>query len=287
MIIVTGAAGFIGRNLVEKLRSSFDDEIVTFDFVGPHRNPTSLFDFIKKNKESIKIIFHNGACSDTTQEDLKYVLDRNADYTIDLVRACVKNNIRLIYASSASVYGDGPFCEGTQYSPKNFYAVSKSTVDMYCSMLFEKTSQLVGLRYFNVYGKYEENKGEMASVVYKFYNQMKSGNIQLFENSDAYLRDFVYIDDVIEWNLFFYRNPEYSGIYNVGTGVERSFEDIANIFKNKYNAKINYIPMPEHLREKYQEYTKSDNSKSLEVYNHKYNTLEEGVEKYLNYLESC
>ena len=133
----------------------------------------------------------------------------------------------------------------------------------------------------------KENKGEMASVVYKFYNQMKSGNIQLFENSDAYLRDFVYIDDVIEWNLFFYRNPEYSGIYNVGTGVERSFEDIANIFKNKYNAKINYIPMPEHLREKYQEYTKSDNSKSLEVYNHKYNTLEEGVEKYLNYLESC
>lgn len=286
MMIVTGAAGFIGRNLVERLRSTFDDDVETFDFLEHHRNPYLIFDFIRSNKEKIKIIFHNGACSDTTQEDLESVLGRNADYTIDLVRTCMKYNIRLIYASSASVYGDGPFTEKLQYSPKNYYAMSKSTVDLYCSMLFGRVNQLVGLRYFNVYGRYEENKGHMASVVFKFYNQMKSGSIKLFENSHCYLRDFVHIDDVVECNLFFYDNPEYSGIYNLGTGTERSFEDIANIFKKRYDVEIQYIPMPHYLSGKYQQFTKSDNCKISKIYNHNYKSLEEGVNKYLTYLES-
>ena len=284
MLVVTGAAGFIGRNLVEKLRKTSNKKVITVDFVNSHMHPMVLFDFIEHNKDKIEIIFHNGACSDTTETALKYIMGQNTDYTIDLIRACMKYNIRLIYASSASVYGDGPFVESALCKPKNLYAMSKSTVDIYCDMLFGKTSQIIGLRYFNVYGRYEEKKGHMASVVYKFYDQMKSGKIKLFENSHKYLRDFIHVDDVVDWNLFFYNNPSHSGVYNVGTGIERSFLDIANIFKEKYNVEIEDIPMPSSLVGKYQAYTKSDNSKILDLRDHKYKTLEEGVNRYLSYL---
>jgi len=286
MIVVTGAHGFIGKNLVEKLRSISEKEIITVDFYDPHMNPLVLFDFLEHNKNKIEVIFHNGACSDTTEQSLFHMMGRNTDYTIDLIRVCIKYNIRLIYASSASIYGDGPYIEESSYRPKNLYATSKSVIDIYCSMLFGRASQLVGLRYFNVYGRYEENKGHMASVVYKFFNQMKSGKIQLFENSQEYKRDFIYIDDVVELNLFFYNNPQYSGIYNVGTGLERSFLDIANIFKQKYNVEIEYVPMPKKLVGKYQSHTRSDNSKLSQICDHQYRTLEMGVEKYLSYLES-
>jgi len=286
MIIVTGARGFVGRNLVEKLKQITKKKIVTVDFYEPHMNPLVLFDFLEHNGSQVEVIFHNGACSDTTESSLFHMMGRNTDYTIDLVRACIRYDIRLIYASSASVYGDGPYVETSDYRPKNLYATSKSVVDLYCSMLFGKTSQLVGLRYFNAYGKYEENKDHMASVVYKFFNQMKSGKIQLFNNSHNYKRDFIYIDDVVDMNLFFYDNPQYNGIYNIGTGVERSFLDIANIFLEKYDVEIEYIPMPVELVGKYQSYTRSDNSKISKICDHKYRTLEEGVLKYLSYLES-
>jgi len=286
VIIVTGADGFIGRNLVEKLNILTNKKIITVDFMNSNVHPMVLFEFIEHNKDKIEVIFHNGARSDTTESALKYIMGHNTDYTIDLIRICMKYDIRLIYASSASVYGDGPFVESAPCKPKNLYAMSKSTIDMYCSMLFGKTSQIIGLRYFNVYGRYEENKGHMASVIYKFYNQIKTGKVQVFQNSHNYLRDFVHIDDVIDWNLFFYNNPSYSGIYNVGTGVERSFQDIANIFKKRYNVEIEDIPMPSSLVDKYQAFTKSDNSKALDLRDYKYKTLEEGVDRYLSYLEA-
>jgi len=285
MIAVTGAAGFIGRNLVERLRAE-GEEVVTVDLVGSHMNPFDFLDFLTLEGRQFSTIFHQGACSDTTASDADYVMRHNTEYTILLSRICIQQNIKLIYASSASVYGDGPFREGWRPEPKNLYALSKSIFDLYASAFESKTSLLTGLRYFNVYGKYEENKGHMSSVIYKFHDQMSTGKIQLFENSQTYLRDFIHVDDVIETNLFFYRNPNYSGIYNVGTGNVRSFQDIADIFVERYSTEIEYIPMPAKLLGRYQGFTQSDNTKISSIFSHSYKTLEEGVEDTLKYLEA-
>jgi len=286
VIGVTGAAGFIGRNLIERLEEETEESIIAVDLLNPFMDPFEFLEFIVSHGDEISIIFHNGACSDTTVTDPNYVMKYNAEYSIVLLRLCIQHNIRLIYASSASVYGDGPFTEETLHKPKNLYALSKSIFDSYSSAFVPQSSQIVGLRYFNVFGKYEENKGEMASVVYKFFNQIKNGTIKLFENSSDYLRDFIHVDDVIEVNLFFYHNPIYQGIYNVGTSEERSFEDIANIFKINYGTDIEYVKMPPKLVGKYQAYTKSDNTKIRTIFPHTYKTLEQGVEKYLSYLEN-
>ena len=142
------------------------------------------------------------------------------------------------------------------------------------------------LTYFNVYGQNEEKKGDMASVVYKFYNQVKENNtISIFENSEKYTRDFIHVDDVVDINLFFLENY-HDGIYNVGTGTTRSFLDIANIFKDRYGCEIKEIAMPRNLIGKYQTYTKSDNTRINRLYNKRYLSLEDGVNKYIDYLES-
>tara|TARA_R110000824_G_scaffold395080_3_gene595440 strand:- start:4173 stop:5042 length:870 start_codon:yes stop_codon:yes gene_type:complete len=287
MVVVTGANGFIGRNLVEKLPAVTDERILQVDYLG-HMEPNEFLYNLQNDlfKDPVTTIFHNGACSDTTVSDPFYVMERNFDYSVSLLKVCIKNGIRLIYASSASVYGDGPFTERATCDPKNLYALSKSMFDNYSQNFKEFIPQLVGLRYFNVYGKYEENKGNMASVVYKFYNQLEDGEIILFENSDKYLRDFIHIDDVVAINIKSFLNPKTSGLFNVGTGTERSFQDIADIFKKRYEASIKYIEMPKKLKGKYQEFTRSDNTKLLNSFSHEFLSLEKGVEKYLNYLES-
>jgi ADP-L-glycero-D-manno-heptose 6-epimerase len=286
MIVVTGAAGFIGRNLLERLTMESHEEILTVDFEGCHLDPFEFLNQFANGDLQITTIFHNGACSSTTAADPNYVMTRNFDYTMQLQKLCIQFGTRLIYASSASVYGDGPFNEEAQTKPKNLYAISKSIFDLYGFAFRKQCKQLVGLRYFNVYGKFEENKGSMSSVVYKFFKQSESGDdIKLFEGSDRFFRDFIHIDDVVEANLFFYNNPQFSGIYNVGTGVERSFLDIANIFKQKYKIGIETIEVPQELVGKYQRYTKSDNHKISKIFKYKYKTLEQGVNKYLSYLE--
>ena len=286
MIVVTGAAGFIGRNLVEKLSSITDEEILQVDYLE-HMNPSDFLHNLQNDffDNPISVIFHNGACSDTTVSDPSYVMERNFDYSVSLLKICIERGLRLIYASSASVYGDGPFTEDSSSNPKNLYALSKSMFDNYSQSFINNVPQLVGLRYFNVYGKYEENKGSMASVVYKFYNQLEEGEITLFKNSDKYLRDFIHVDDVVSMNIKFFLNPKISGLFNIGTGTERSFEDIAGIFKKRYKVSIKYIEMPEKLKGKYQKFTKSDNTKLLKSFSHEFFSLEQGVEKYLNYLE--
>ena len=282
MIAITGAGGFIGRNLVEKL--SKENELIKVDFLDGFLNPIEFLRLLKEDKIDINIILHNGACSDTTNTDVIYMHKVNTDYTIELLKLCVEKNIKLIYASSASVYGDGPFEESTNLKPKNLYASTKSIVDLYADAYIRDGAKIIGLRYFNVYGKFEENKGNMASVVYKFFNQKDAGEIKLFKNSDKFLRDFIYIDDVVNINLFFLNN-EFNGIYNVGTSIERSFYDIAKIFVERYNINIKYIDMPKNLTGKYQKFTKSNNKKIYNISNFAYHTLEEGVNKYLDFLE--
>lgn len=290
MLVVTGADGFIGSNLVKYLSEATNKKVLSVDYTNNNRNlhwchPSDFLasDFYLKDAE---VVFHNGASSSTTANDPFLVMHRNFDYSVELLKRCMEFKIRMIYASSASVYGDGPFAEFSPKNPKNLYALSKAMFDDYSSLFQSHMPQLVGLRYFNVYGKGEHRKGDMASVVYKFFHQhKKNGEIQLFEGSEHYYRDFVYIDDVVGITMHFYENDN-SGIYNVGCGKERSFLDIANIFVERYGTKIKNIPMPNELYGKYQMFTASENEKLDSIYGSKRTSLEEGVNKYLDYLET-
>jgi len=283
MIICTGSSGFIGKNICKKTNLPDDCRV---DFV----NGIDPFCFLKKLEDSdyaknIDIILHNGACSSTTESDPNYLMKVNFDYSASLLRLCIKHNIRLIYASSASVYGDGPFEEDGLKAPKNLYALSKSLFDDYAMAFVDHLPQVVGLRYFNVYGPREEHKGDMASVMYRFYNQVRDFNkVKLFKNSDKYLRDFIYIDDVVNIVEYFCNN-KVSGIYNVGTGRARSFLDIAEIYNKKFSAEIEMVPMPKSLVGRYQEYTQSDNVKIKSILDYNYTSLENGIDQYIKYLD--
>jgi ADP-L-glycero-D-manno-heptose 6-epimerase len=283
-IFLTGTCGFIGKNLYKRLKETY--EITTIDFKESDYDPFEFLNIFDKIVAEGDIIIHNGACSSTT-ETCPYKLNRlNFDYSQTLLKKCIDKNARLIYASSASVYGDGPFKESDVKKPKNLYALSKSMFDDYSQQFKDELTQIVGLRYFNVYGMHEEKKGDMASVVFKFFLQNKNkSKITLFDGSDNFFRDFIYIDDVINITMFFIKNPQYSGIYNCGTGIERSFQDIAKIFNKKYKCKIEYVEMPDYLKGKYQSYTKSNNKKIDTIYEKRRVSLEEGVEKYLGYLD--
>jgi ADP-L-glycero-D-manno-heptose 6-epimerase len=283
-IIVTGAGGFIGRNVKNALAENY--ETVNVDFFENLLDP---FDFISNYENFVNrgdVIVHNGACSSTTATDPFLVNKLNFDYSVELLKKCIKNKNRLIYASSASVYGDGPFHEKAYKKAKNLYALSKSMFDDYSMQFIDYIPQVVGLRYFNVYGPHENKKEDMASVVYKFYNQVKNHNkIVLFKNSDKYLRDFVHVEDIIEITKFFIDNPTHNGIYNCGIGRENSFQDIADIFVEKYNCDVQYIDMPQKLIGKYQEFTRSDNNKIDKIYKSDRIDLRKGVLKYIEYLE--
>ena len=306
MYIVTGGAGFIGSNLVKMLNKQGITDILIVDNLGHtqkylNMNRLSFADYMDKHDlpdnisklGKIKCILHQGACSATTEQDSNYLIKNNYEYSKTLLHYCLKNSTDFIYASSASVYGNGgngfreePACE----YPLNGYAFSKFIFDNYVRRVYsadKQKSKVVGLRYFNVYGYQENHKGSMASVPFHFFNQAnETGEIKVFEGSENFLRDFVFVDDVADVVKFFIDSEE-SGIYNCGTGEERSFIDMANIFTTLYgNCSINTIPFPDHLKGKYQAFTKADTTKLRSAgYDKKFTSLEEGLKRYLRQLK--
>ncbi len=295
MIVVTGGSGFIGSVLIERLKLKTKEEILCVDFRPClHTKSMHPYAFLQKMTDrefakKVSIVFHNGACSDTTNSDVHFMMAKNFDYSTVLLRRCMDTNTRIIYASSASVYGFSPHSyqnEADDLQPRNVYAKTKALFDDYAAMFMGYANQIVGLRYFNVYGRHESHKGDMASVVYKFFKQKNSGRIHLFEKSNFYKRDFIHVDDIVDINLFFWKNPDLSGIFNAGTGAPRSFQEIGQIFSKRYNTEINYIPMPKKLQQQYQEYTCADMARLTSKYDKKFLSLEEGMHRYLNHLEA-
>ncbi len=307
MHIVTGGAGFIGSNLVKMLNKQGITDILIVDNLGNSQkflnlNHLSFADYMDKHDlldnisklGKIESILHQGACSATTEQDANYLIKNNYEYSKTLLHYCLKNGADFIYASSASVYGNGengfkenPACE----YPLNGYAFSKFIFDNYVRRVYSadrQKSKVVGLRYFNVYGYQENHKGSMASVPFHFFNQAnETGEIKVFEGSENFLRDFIFVEDVADVVKFFMESDK-SGIYNCGTGVERSFIDMAKIFTTLYsNCSINTIPFPDHLKGKYQAFTKADTTNLRSVgYNRKFTSLEEGMKRYLNKLKT-
>lgn len=324
MFVVTGGAGFIGSALIWKLNQRGHTEILVVDHFengNKWRNLRNLeiLDYMDKQNFRNKIIkeklnyqpeaiFHLGACSATTETDMEYLMDNNYNYTRQLARYALENSIRFIYASSAATYGDGSngYSDDQQQlselKPLNKYAYSKHLFDLHARRQ-SWLDQVVGLKYFNVYGPNEYHKGEMRSVVHKSFQQMKSdGEVRLFKSHDPdyedgqQKRDFLYVKDAVKMTLFFLDNPQLSGIYNIGQGKARPFADLGNAvietMKNSKKAQtsggeaINYIDMPEELRERYQYYTEADISRVREAgYKNELHSLEDGIKDYLeNYL---
>ena len=312
MVIVTGGAGFIGSNLVKALNERRRKDILVVDNLSKGEKFRNLADcdildyadkdtFLthiesgKEFAEPVQAIFHQGACSSTTEWDGRYMMHNNYEYSKKLLHCCQERRIPFIYASSASVYGQGPeFKEGREHeAPLNVYGYSKFLFDQYVyRMLPHATAQIVGLRYFNVYGPREQHKGSMASVAFHLNNQLlKDGRVRLFKGSDDFgdgeqQRDFIYVGDVIDVNLWFFDRTGKSGIFNAGTGRSQPFNDVANaVIRYHGRGEIEYIPFPESLRGSYQSYTQADTSALRAAgYAPNFRTVEEGVQLYLAWL---
>jgi ADP-L-glycero-D-manno-heptose 6-epimerase len=326
MIVVTGAAGFIGANLVEGLNDRGETNILAVDNLTRSDKFANLVDceiadyldkeaFLHELADGafdgdISVLFHQGACSNTMERDGRYLMENNYRYTVSLFEHCQREEVPFIYASSAAVYGAGPtFAEGrANEAPLNAYGYSKFLFDQYLRRRWsERTAQVVGLRYFNVYGPREAHKGRMASVAFHFYNQYRvSARVQLFEGSGGYdageqRRDFVSVEDAVRVNLHFLDHPNRSGIFNVGTGAAQTFNEVAVATVNACRAAngqlpltlgsmreagvIEYIPFPEGLKERYQSYTEADLGVLRKSgYAEPFLRVEEGVERYVNWM---
>ena len=314
MIVVTGSNGFIGSNLIKGLNEIGYKNIIAVDDqddpelkeniahcdVQDFLNIDEFINLIRNNEidgTKIRAIFHQGACSNTMEWDADFLYNNNLLYSKELLNFSKKTKTPLIYASSASVYGAGKiFKESVEYEdPINLYAYSKFKFDQLVRQeLIKSETQIVGLRYFNVYGPQEQHKGTMASVAFHLHNQLKDNEeIKLFEGSEGYddgeqRRDFIYVEDVVKVNLWFLKNQKVSGIFNVGTGKSQTFNEVAHSVINwNKRGKINYVPFPVRLKGAYQSYTQADISKLRKAgYKDKFLNVQEGVKKYLDRLES-
>jgi ADP-L-glycero-D-manno-heptose 6-epimerase len=313
MIIVTGGSGFIGSAIISELNNRGIKDIIVVDYLGNDEKWKNLvnlkfLDYIErdtflnlvnsKDLKKVKAVIHMGACSSTTEQDASYLIKNNFEYTKDLAKYCIDNKTRFIYASSAATYGDG----SNGYSdasidnlvPLNMYGYSKHMFDIWARNN-KISDKIVGLKFFNVYGPNEYHKGDMRSVINKAFYQIKEKSfMQLFKSYKSDYkdgeskRDFIYIKDAVKMTLFFLDHKHKNGIFNIATGIPRTWNDLARaVFKAmNIQEKIEYIEMPENLREKYQYFTQGDITKLKKAgYKEKINTLEEGVQDYVqNYL---
>lgn len=313
MIVVTGAAGFIGSCLVQHLNAEgLVDIILVDDFSVPskqgnlkgkkfskqiHRD--EFIQMLNKGELKPEFIFHIGARTDTTEFDVS-IFDRlNLQYSKDLWNYCVTHNIPLVYASSAATYGEGEMGYKDDHAvipslkPLNPYGDSKNDFDKWVLTQTTFPPFWAGLKFFNVYGPNEYHKARMASVIFHAFNQINtSGKVKLFRShrpdyKDGWqLRDFVYVKDVVEVCLFLYHHREKSGIYNLGSGKARSFYDLAAAVFKAMNKEVNieYIDIPADIRDKYQYFTEADMSKLKSAgYTREFSTLEEGVTDYVKH----
>ena len=316
MIIVTGGAGFIGANIVQALNARGRRDILVVDNLEngvKFRNLADLDildyrdkrDFIAAvrngsfDAHDVDAVFHEGACSATTEWDGLYLMENNYAYSKTLLHWCNDSRIPYLYASSASVYGDGGkgFAERRECEqPLNLYAFSKFQFDQYLRAHWDELqTQVVGFRYFNVYGPREQHKGAMASVAFHHRNQLQEGDtVKLFEGTDGYgngeqSRDFVYVGDCVDVNLWFLDHPDRSGIFNLGTGRDQPFNDVAQaVIAHHGRGAIEYIPFPDHLRGRYQSYTRAD-VRALRAagYDRLFKDVAAGVGAYMQWLDDA
>ncbi len=319
MIIVTGGAGLIGSNIVLALNQRGRHDILVVDHLKNGRKMHNLADldicdymdrddFLARVREGrdfgpVEAVFHLGACSATTEWDGQFVMRNNFEYSKELLHWCQQAGAQYLYASSASVYGLGErgfredrACE----KPINMYAYSKFQFDQYVrSVRAQLRHQVVGFRYFNVYGPREAHKGSMSSTPFHFNNQvLATGACKLFEGTDGYphggqQRDFVFVEDCAAVNLWFMDHPDKSGIFNLGTGQARPFNDIAQAVlawhkrHRSVEGHIDYVPFPEHLKGAYQSYTQADLGALRDAgYDGRFHDVTEGVTKYLDWLNA-
>ncbi len=327
--IVTGACGFIGANIVKALNARGITEIIAVDNLAKadkFRNlvDCEIADYLDKHEfielvqagqfdGAVEAVFHEGACSDTMETDGRYMMENNFRYTSTLLDFCLDHEVQFLYASSASVYGAGRvFKEAREHEgPLNVYGYSKFLFDQVVRRRVLTDggfgSQVVGFRYFNVYGPREQHKGRMASVAFHHFNQYREhGKVKLFEGCDGHangeqMRDFVYIDDVVKVNMYFLDHPEKSGIFNLGTGRAQPFNDIAHATVNACRALegkpalslaemvaqgiVEYVEFPAALKGKYQSFTQADISALRAAgYRDEFDSVAAGVTKYVNIL---
>jgi ADP-L-glycero-D-manno-heptose 6-epimerase len=317
MIIVTGGAGFIGSALIAALNKRGIDDILVVDRLGSDQRWKNLInlrfaDYLDKDEFlemvaedvlpfSTEAVFHLGACSSTTETDASFLMENNFEYTRQLAQWTTEENIRFIYASSAATYGDGEngFADDEEkleiLKPLNPYGYSKQLFDLWAKRN-GLLGKIVGLKYFNVFGPNEYHKADMRSFVLKAFEQINStGKVRLFKShkpdyrDGEQKRDFLYVKDAVDMTLFFFDNPDTSGIYNLGAGVARSWNDLAKAVFAAMGKKpnIEYIDMPDSVRNQYQYFTEADITKLRDIgYDKQITSLEESIRDYVTqYLE--
>lgn len=305
MIVVTGGAGFIGSNIVKGLNDLGRKDILVVDDLTDGTKFANLADLdiadymdkdefisaiVSGENLDIEVIFHQGACSSTTEWDGKFMMENNYNYSKDLLHYCLDFDIPFLYASSAATYGgrSDNFIEDRIYEkPLNVYGYSKFLFDQYVrEILPNANSQICGFRYFNVYGPRENHKVSMASVAYHLNEQITKGEKpKLFAGSDNFRRDFIYVGDVVEVNLWFWKN-KVSGIFNCGTGRAESFQSVADAVLDYHKkGEIDYIPFPEHLKGRYQSFTQADLTKFRKTgCPIEFKTVSQGTNEYMQWL---